>query len=186
MADIRERLTELFVQIGNKARIFVRKFIAIAKDPVKLWDYGRALTIAIPSSLFLLPFTVEREDDGLFLLAVRSSKWLRGISYIFSSIIAIRLAYFATICLDSNFQWNYDGKFTADAITFGMCILMGCLGYLSHFTLLYSAEDFVFLHNTVMRLNRRFSGSFPTLFCWQMYSNFSYFVLQRSTWARPT
>ena len=162
MLWIKARLTKEFVEIVTKAQSLLRKFIEIGKDPVKLWDYGRALTLAIPSSVYLLPFTVSRNTNGLFLLALRSSKRLRGIPFILNAVIAIRLAYFASVCRDPNFQWNCNGKFTADAITFGIACLIGLLGYLCNFTLLYSAEDYVFLYNAVMRLNRGFSGTFPT------------------------
>ena len=160
MANLKARLTQIFVQITTKARILVQKFLEIATDPVKLWNFGRALTLAIPSSLFLLPFRVVQDDDGLYLLALRGSRKLRGVSYIFNTIIAIRLLYFTSLCLNPNFQLNYDGKLTADAMVFGIGLLIGYLGYLCHFTLLYSAGDFVYLYNTVVRLNRRFSGNF--------------------------
>ena len=156
MADIRATLKKLFMQIAKKDRILVRKSIEITRDPVMFWDYGRALTAAIPSSLYLLPFRVVRNDDGRLLLTVRISKWLRGISYILNAIIALRLEFFTSICLDPNFQWNFNGKFTTNAIRFFITILLGILDYLIHSTLFYSAEDFVFLYNNLMRLNRSF------------------------------
>ena len=130
--------------------------ILVAKDPVHLWDVGRALTIAIPSSLYLLPFHVVREHGKLDLLTLR--KRLKCISYLFNAVMAVRLAFLASICLDPKFRLNVNGKISADAITFCVGVLFVLAAYLCHFILLYNARDFVFLYNSVRRLNKGFSG----------------------------
>ena len=150
------------IQFVNRVHSLTRRCVSVAKDPVLLWDCSRTLTLAIPSYALLLPFYVVRNQEGLSLLAVRKNRWLRGLSYTFNAVIAARVVLLASICLNPKFQWNVDGKFTADAITLGIVVLSGLMALSSHLTLLYSAQDYAFLYNSVRKLNKAFSGNFYT------------------------
>ena len=160
LAYIKEILRQKLIQLVARVEILFRRSILLAKDPVLLWDFSRTLTLAIPSRLFLLPFAIAWNKDGLCLLTLRKNRLLKGISYTFNAVIAARLALFASICLNSNFEWNVDGKFTADAVTFCIILLTALMALSSNLTLLYSAQDFTFLHNSVRKLNKVFSGTF--------------------------
>ena len=71
-------------------------------------------------------------NDGLRKLRTRSSRSSHCISYMFNIIVTVRLACYTSNCLDPNFKWFTEGKFTADAVAFNVVRTLATAAYLLH------------------------------------------------------
>ena len=163
---IPQTMASLGKRVGNQWKKFavhfanlLKEIVSVAQDHVKLWELGLTLTLKIPSWLFIAPFTVTTTEDGLRKLLVRSSRSGHCIFWMFNIIVVVRLACYVSNCLDPNFRWLYEGKFTADAVAFNVGLTLASAAYLLHLMLLHYKEDLVFLCNSAIKLNKRFSGN---------------------------
>ena len=129
-----------------------------ARNPAKLCDIGRTAVIRASSYLFLIPFVViTDENDGLRILQVATGlrQWTSCVA---NAVVAIRMGYYLSLCLDKNFKWFQDGQFTLDASYFYIWLFFGVATYSLQLSMIKFQEDFVFLYNSAVRLKQRFCG----------------------------
>ena len=133
---------------------------ATVRDPVKIWELGMEAILRLTSLCCILPLTVSTPDqDGIRTLSAPRTARRQCVKYVPNIIIALRLAYYISVSFDGHLKWMVGGQFTADSTVFVIILLVASGSYAIHCMLLYYAVDFAFLRNSVVKLNRTFSGT---------------------------
>ena len=133
---------------------------SIAQDPVKTWELGLNVILRVTSLCCILPLTVSiPEQDGIRTLSVPRTTCPRVMTYVTNVTIVLRLVYYISISFDDHFKWMTKGQFTPDSTLFVLILLVASMAYAIHCSLLYYEDDFALLRNSVLKLNRTFSGS---------------------------
>ena len=175
-------------KIASLLYAFLQLSVAIGRDHVKLWELGLTLALKVPSVLFLVPFTVNKDADGILVLRVRS-KSADWVTYAVNALLGLRGAYVTRILVDQQLKLIINGKFTVDASFLIVCTFFGTGTFVVSSMMLLRKEDFLFLCNSAIRMNKTFSGSRKFFQLWAMLNfeihilNYIFFSLwQTSCW----
>lgn len=154
------RLRLILRRSTHNIRSMWTQVVSIARDPVKIWDLAFKIIFKLDSYLFILPITLSTNQDGMRVLTIPTKPSRLVMPYALNVAIAIRIFYLVSITFDDHFRWLVDGQFTADASIFVLLVFIGSEVQALHFTFLEHREDFVFLRNSVLKLNAGFSGNY--------------------------
>ena len=156
--SVTSKISQRLREIIQRVQAVWNQGLSIARDPVKIWELSLKVILMINSYLFILPVTVGSTRDGIRTVRVPTGTCRLFMPYALNVTIAIRISHLVSITFDSHFKWLAKGQFTTDASLFVVLLLIAGGAHAIHLTFLQRRGDFVFLCNSVQKLNMTFSG----------------------------